>query len=92
LQIPPGLREVNVNVLGISRKSMPEVGDASLSAFVCAGNIVPLVGRGLREPSSRKIIKKPIVVALEGGENAMPSQAQAPSRSIELRRSHRVAK
>ena len=86
----PGLREININVLGSSRNSTPEVGAASFSASAYAGNTMPL-GRSIREPSSRKLVKKPSVVALEGRENAMPSQVQALSRSTGRRRSPRNA-
>jgi kinesin family protein 11 len=89
-QTMPGLREININVLGISRNSTPEAGVPNLSASVCADHTVPLLGRSAREPSSRKPVKKPTVVALEGRENALPSQVQALSRSTGRRRSPRI--
>jgi hypothetical protein len=87
----PGLREINVNILGSSRNSTLDEGVANLSASVCADNTAPLLGRSVREPSSRKFVKKPSVVALEGRENTMPSQVEALSQSTGRRRSPRIA-
>jgi kinesin family member 11 len=87
----PGLREINVNILGSSRNSTLEEGVANLSASVCADNTAPLLGRSLRESSSRKFVKKSSVVPLEGRENAMPSQVEALSQSTGRRRSPRIA-
>ena len=90
-QTLPGLREINVNVSGTSRNLTPEIAAANLSASVCADSTAPVLGRSVREPPSRKFVRKPAVVALEGRENATPSQVQALSRSTGRRRSPRIA-
>jgi kinesin family member 11 len=90
-QTLPGLREINVNVLGSSRNLTPEIAVGNLSASVCADSTAPVLGRSVKEPPNRKFVRKPTVVHLEGRENATPSQVQALSRSTGRRRSPRIA-